>query len=261
MRVGYLQFRPRFGEISVNTARILRALKGARADLIVLPELPFTGYCFASRRELSTLAEDPRKSQALESLIALCRERDFFLITGFAERARDRIFNSSLLLGPRGLLQTYRKVHLFKDEKRWFDPGDLPFALKSVRGLRVGMLICFDYIFPEATRALALKGMDLLAHPSNLVLDYCQRAMFARSVENGIFSITANRFGEDRRPHGSLLFTGKSQVVGPRGKILRRAPGQRQELAIVTIDPARARDKFMTPRNHLLRDRRPEFYL
>ena len=260
MRVGYFQFRPIFGKPEANCRRVVKALSEVEADLIVIPELPFTGYLFRDRRELSAMAEDPKRSSIVDSLVALCRERKMYLVTGFAEKARDKVFNSALLLGPRGLLQTYRKIHLFNLEKRWFDPGDRPFQVKRVRGVRVGMMICFDWVFPEATRSLALQGADLVAHPSNLVLDYCQRVMVGRCIENGVFAITTNRFGEDRRPDGSVRFTGRSQIIDPRGEVLNRAPSQRTQLFIAEIDPAKARNKMLTPRNHLLKDRRPSLY-
>ena len=188
LRVGYYQFRPRFGRPRENCDRVLHRLSRVDADLIVLPELPFTGYLFRDRRELAGMVEDPRSSSIVDDLIALCRRRDFFLVTGFAEKDGDRCFNSSLLLGPRGIRRTYRKLHLFNKEKRWFDPGDLPFAVDRLRGARVGMMICFDWIFPEATRTLALRGADVVVHPSNLVLDYCQRVMVARCIENRVFA-------------------------------------------------------------------------
>jgi predicted amidohydrolase len=259
-RVGFYQFRPRFAEVERNCKRIVDRLRSVEADLVVLPELPFTGYLFKNRTELKTLAENPRTSAIVEALVEVCRERGFHLVTGFAERDGDRVFNSALLLGRRGILQTYRKLHLFNNEKRWFDPGDLPVEVKRVRGVRLGQLICFDWAFPEIFRRLALDGMELLCHPSNLVLDYCQKAMLTRCLENGVFAVTTNRFGEDRRPHGAVKFTGRSQIVGPKGDLLVRAASQREEVRVVSLDPSRSRDKKITPLNHLLKDRRPEFY-
>ncbi len=260
MRVGYLQFRPRFGEVERNCDRIVELLRGADADLIVLPELPFTGYYFRNRSELRRLAEVPSESSTVERLRDLCRSRGMYIVTGFAEKDGDRLFNSALLIGPRGLTWTYRKIHLFHLEKRWFDPGDLPLEVRRVRGVRVGMMICIDWVFPEVTRTLALQGMDLLVHPSNLVLGHCQGVMVSRCIENGVFAVTTNRYGEDKRPHGSIRFTGRSQIVAPDGGVLARSPSQREELVVREIDPAQARHKRITPRNHLLRDRRPEFY-
>jgi len=260
MRVGFYQYRPLFGQPERNCRKVLERLRRTRADLVVLPELALTGYLFENRSELANLAEEPSRSLLVQSLVDLCRSRKLHLVVGVAEKARDRLFNSALLLGPRGIRRTYRKLHLFDREKRWFDPGDTPLDVDRVAGVRVGMMVCFDWVFPEVARTLALQGAELLAHPSNLVLDYCQRTMIGRSIENGVFTVTANRFGEDRRPRGSLRFTGRSQITGPRGELLFRAPARREVLQVVRIDPARARDKRITPRNHLLADRRPGFY-
>jgi len=70
--------------------------------------------------------------------------------------------------------------------------------------MRVGMMVCFDWAFPEVARALALKGADLIGHPANLVLTYCQQAMVTRCIENLVFAVTANRYGTEERPHGEL---------------------------------------------------------
>jgi len=126
--------------------------------------------------------------------------------------------------------------------------------------VNIGMMICFDWIFPEVARSLTLLGADIICHPSNLVLSYCQRSMITRCIENNVFAITCNRYGAERRPHGTLKFTGKSQVVAPRGKLIYRAKTQMDDLFITEIDPALARDKKMTELNDLVRDRRPEYY-
>ncbi len=259
-RIGFYQFAPAFGQVSRNLAHVLEALAHVQADLIVLPELPFTGYHFRDRQELAALAEDPRRSPTVEALTALCRERDLYLVTGFAEKHLDRYFNSALLIGPQGVVHTYRKLHLFATEKRCFDPGDTPLAVTHVRDIALGMMICFDWVFPEVARALALAGADVICHPANLVLTYCQQAMLRRCIDNLVYAVTANRYGVDARPHGAIAFTGQSQVVAPRGELLHRAPGDRAQLHVAEIDVSRACDKYITAQNHILADRRPEFY-
>ncbi len=261
MRVGFWQFRPRFGQVERNVRQVCEALEGIRADLLVLPELALTGYHFRNRDELMALAEDPEESASVEALSALCRDNGFHLVTGFAERRGAKLYNSALLIGPGGLEAVYRKLHLFNTEKEYFDPGDLPLSVQEVAGARIGMMVCFDWAFPEVARTLTLRGAQLLCHPSNLVLGYCQQAMLTRCLENRVFAVTANRFGPDTRPHGTLRFTGRSQIVAPGGELLVRAPAQRRSLEILEIDPAAADDKAITPRNDLLADRRPEFYL
>ena len=260
IKAGFYQFNPLFGEVEKNLASVINTIRNSIADLIVLPELPFTGYYFKDRNELKTFAEDPNESKTISSLIELCREKDMHLVTGFPEKAEDKIFNSALLLGPDGIIQTYRKLHLFNTEKLYFNPGNLPLEVSEVRGVNVGLMICFDYAIPEVARTLALKEADLLCNPSNLVLYYSQRVMPARCFENSVFAITANRIGSDKRPHGEISFSGESQIAGPRGDVIYQAPGDKEELYITEIDPSLARNKMVTERNDLLQDRRPEFY-
>lgn len=259
-RVGYFQLKPQFGQVARNVEYVVNRLRDVQADLIVLPELAFTGYFFRDREEVLQLAEPLDDSPTLAVLTALCRGKGMYIVTGFAERRGEKVFNSACLIGPEGVLYTYRKIHLFHNEKHWFDAGEEPFRVIEVQGIRLGIMICFDWIFPESVRCLALQGADIICHPSNLVLSYCQQTMLSRCLENGVYAITANRFGVDRRPHGRLRFTGRSQIVAPRGKLLHRAPAQREEIFIVEIDPLQARNKSFTPTNDLFRDRRPEMY-
>jgi len=258
--IGFYQFAPRFGRVRENLAKVTAALGKAEADLVVLPELPFTGYSFRDRKELDRLAEVPGESPVVAALVDLCRRRDFHLVTGFAEKKGRRIFNSALLVGPEGIVSVYRKLHLFDREKEYFDPGNKPFAVNEVRGIRVGMMLCFDWAFPEAARVLALEGAGVICHPANLVLDFCQQAMTVRCLENALFAVTANRTGTEARPHGALRFTGRSQIVAPGGKVIYRSGPRREELYIASLDIDPARDKRITERNDLLADRRPEVY-
>ncbi len=260
MRIGYFQFRPRFGRVPHNLLTVTTALRTAEADLIVLPELAFTGYYFRDRAEARRFAEDPQDSPVFEALKALCREKRFHIVTGFAERSGERCYNSAALIGPDGVLHIYRKLHLFHEERQWFDPGDVPLKVVNIHGARIGIMVCYDWAFPEVTRTLALLGADIICQPANLVLSYCQEAMLTRCLENHVFAITANRYGTDARPQGKLRFTGKSQIAGPGGKRLHRSLSQRSELFVMDIDPAQARDKHITPLSDLFADRRPEWY-
>ena len=260
MRIAYCQTSPKFGKVKKNLDSILKRLAEAEADLVVLPELPFTGYNFKDREETLSLAEDPSKSPIVEALARLCKERKFTLVTGFAELHKDKCYNSALLMNADGIQGVYRKIHLFGREKECFDPGDMPPEVHEVSGVKVGVMVCFDWAFPEMARTLALKGAQILCHPSNLVLAHCQRAMIVRCQENRVFAVTANRIGEDARPHGTLSFTGRSQIVQPDGKLRYRAPSKRACLHMAEIDPAQALDKHITPHNDVHADRRPDMY-
>ena len=258
--VGFFQFNPQFGETEQNARVVIQALKNTNAEVVVLPELPFTGYNFKDRNELKSLAEHPEKSPIVEELIEICKKKRIYIVTGFAERAEDKIFNSSLLIGHKGILHIYRKLHLFNEEKNYFDPGDRAPETKKAGHLKIGMMICFDWIFPEVARSLALQGADLICHPSNLVLDLCQKAMIGRAIENRVYIITANRYGTEKRSHGEVTFTGQSQIVNPKGEVLHRAPEKISELYVAEVSEQLARNKNVTPLNNVLEDRRPEFY-
>ena len=84
--IGFYQFHPTFGQVNENLAQVVRALERVTADLIVLPELAFTGYYFKDRDELKHLAQDPEASATVDSLVSLCRARDLHVVTGFAEK-------------------------------------------------------------------------------------------------------------------------------------------------------------------------------
>lgn len=260
MLVGYVQTEPRFGQVTDNLARALSQLEDAPGELLVLPELFTTGYRFTSAAELHALSE-PLDGPTVRAVVDHCAARARWVVGGFAERAPEGVYNAAFVVGPSGLVGVYRKVHLFNDEKRWFLPGDGGFPVFDLGPLRLGVLVCFDWCFPEAARSLALAGAQLIAHPSNLVLPHAQNAMVTRSLENQLFAITANRVGVDDRGDGvELRFTGRSQVVCPDGTRPVVAPELGEAHGAYELDPARADDKWITPRNNVIEDRRPETY-
>jgi predicted amidohydrolase len=270
MLAGVLQIRPEFGDPAGNVERCLEALRGSGVELVVLPELVTTGYRFADRAEALGLAEPVPDGPSTRAFRAYAEAEQAYVCFGLPEREGNRLFNTAVLVGPEGVVLLYRKAHLFWDEFDVFEAGDrgFPVADLKLRGAdsaggaaRVGILICFDWVFPEAARALALQGAEVILHPSNLVLPFCQRAMVTRSLENGVFSITSNRTGvEERAGKERLAFTGGSQILSVKGEVLASLDDTEESLALAEIDPAAARRKSLTPRNDLFGDRRPDLY-
>lgn len=261
MRVGFLQFAPVFGDIKRNLDQVAARLERAEADVMVLPELCATGYQFVSQEEVQQLSEPVPDGDTTKSLLELARARRMTIVAGLAERSGNRYFNSAVVVGPSGFIGCYRKTHLFFEETLFFTPGDTGFPVWDIGPVKLGVMVCFDWFYPEAARTLALSGADVIAHPSNLVLPHCPDAMVTRCLENRVFSVTANRTGtEARGGKDALMFIGQSEIVTPRGKILHRASHDQDELAIVEIDPTQARSKQLNAYNDLLRDRRPSIY-
>ena len=260
MKVGYVQFCPRFGDKNYNLQHAEELIKSTDADLLVLPELFNSGYLFLFQQEVTKAAEPIPAGPTTQTLLRLARERQMHIVAGLAEEAGHRLYNSAVLASPKGWVRTYRKSHLFVDEKRFYHPGDTGLLVFDIGTARLGLMICFDWIYPESARVLALKGADIICHPANLVLPFCQKAMITRCLENGVFAITANRTGTETRGDRSLTYSGMSQITGPRGEVLSSAGPEEDAVGVVEIDPLKARDKMVTERNDLLADRRPELY-
>ncbi len=260
-RLTVVQFAPRLLDPAHNLGKMRELTKGLKTDLIVFPELATSGYVFRDQAEVIRVAESVPASMAFRSLSNLSRQLDASLVYGFPELAEGRVYNSAVLINPDGSWFIYRKSHLFFREKQMFAPGDSGFfACRAKRGVRVGMMICFDWQFPEAARALALQGAQVICHPSNLVLSWGQAAMLTRSLENRVFSVTANRIGHESNNDFHLSFTGHSQVADTRGELLFRLSMDREEVRTAEINPAEADNKSVTDVNDVFSDRRPALF-
>jgi predicted amidohydrolase len=183
------------------------------------------------------------------------------IVAGLPERSGSRYFNSAIIVGSTGFIGCYRKTHLFFEETVFFTSGDTGFQVWDIGAAKLGVMVCFDWFYPEAARTLALKGAEVIAHPSNLVLPHCPEAMVTRCLENRVFSVTANRTGSEARGgKPPLTFIGQSEIVTPRGQVLHRAGREQDELTVVEIEPAEARSKRLNEYNDLLKDRRSSYY-
>lgn len=261
MRIGFLQFAPVFGDITRNVDVALTRLEKVDADVMVLPELFASGYQFISAEEVHRLSEPVPDGPTTKRLLDVAKARSMTIVAGLPERSGHRCFNSAVAVTPNGLLGCYRKTHLFFEETLFFAPGDTGFQVWDIGAAKLGVMICFDWFYPEAARTLALRGAEIIAHPSNLVLPHCPDSMVTRCLENRVFSVTANRIGSEARGEKEpLTFIGSSEVVTPSGRILHRASRDQEELIVVDIDPSEARNKRLNSYNDLLKDRRPSFY-
>ena len=261
LKAGFIQTCPEFGQVENNRQRVAESLARADADLMVLPELFTTGYQFTDRKEVAAFAETIPEGPTTGFLMDLARDRKVTLVAGLAEREGDALYNSAVVVGPAGYLGKYRKAHIFDTEKELFEPGNLPLPVFDIGQAKVGVMVCFDWRFPETARTLALNGADVIAHPANLVLPHCPSAMITRCLENRVYAVTADRVGTEQRVAGERLkFIGQSQVVDPDGNVLYRASEDGEEMKVVAIDIDLARNKSINPRNDLFKDRREDLY-
>jgi predicted amidohydrolase len=221
--------------------------------------LAFSGYTFDTPQECQALAE-PGQGETFRFGLAFAKRTNAHVVYGFPEEDRGRLYNSAALVGPAGAVGIYRKVHLFGRERACFSSGEEGFPVWETPVGRLGIMICFDWYFPEAARTLALAGAELLLHPSNLVLPHGPQAMITRCLENRVFAATANRVGSETGVEQSLTFIGQSQVVSPQGELLVRLGTAEESVGVADVDLSRARDKRLVSGNDLFAERRPSLY-
>ena len=277
-RIAVAQIDIAFADREQNLAHMIQVLEetaAAGANLTVFPEAALAGYCFDSLDEARPHAE-PIPGPSTRRMSDVCRQLGCFAVYGLLELATarqeprppnssDRIFNACVLVGPEGVVGTYRKVHLpFLGVDRFTTPGDRPFAVHEAAGMRIGMNICYDGGFPEPARVLTLLGADLVVLPTNWppgaeCMAGC--VVNARAMENNIYYAACDRVGDERGFH----FIGQSKICGPSGAVLTEAAHDRETILYAEIDIAQARQKKIVRRPNLheidrIRDRRPQMY-
>ena len=259
IKISVIQFRPELGNPAANMDA-LRGLfsKAAGSGLVVVPELANSGYSFYDKNEAVQYSETlDGQGLYLEFLKGQAYDHNFHIVSGINEREGDSLYNSAVLVGPEGYIGKYRKIHLFMNERDIFKPGEGDLPVFDLGGYKIGMMICFDYLFPEPWRIMAQKGADIICHPSNLLTVNAQRCIPGLSLMNRIYILNANRTGTERE----IVFNGNSLICRPDGKIIGMASQDNTEVLTHTIDIDLARNKMVTSRNHVFNDRRPELYL
>jgi len=268
--VACLQMEPHIGDTAGNVARSLAGITEAGkkgAELIVLPELCNTGYVFQSRNEARALAEEIPDGPTSRAWMAIAAEHNLHIVAGITERDGDKLYNSAVVIGPRGLVGRYRKVHLWGDEALYFTPGNLGFPVHDTPLGRIGCHICYDCWFPESFRLAALQGAEIVCVPTNWVpipgQDPKREAManiivMAAAHSNSVFIAAADRVGTER----GQPFIGQSLVVSHTGwPVAGPASATAEELILARVNLADARRKRnWNAFNQVLRDRRTDVY-
>ena len=267
MRIAGIQSDVVFRDIDANLTSLESHVRSEVAQgtrLTMFPECFNTGYCFDSLDEAMTYAESI-PGPTTDRIAKLCRELNTFVVCGMLERSGTRLFNAAVLVGPNGLIGSYRKVHLpYLGVDRFTTPGDRPFEVFEVDGVRIGMLICYDGAFPEASRVLSLLGADMILLPTNWPPGAEYMAQFSintRAMENGVYFAAVNRIGTEN----GFRFIGKSRICSPHGATLTSIDDNTAGILRADIDPVAARTKLIirVPNKHMIdrmADRRPEMY-
>lgn len=249
-----------------TTTWIARAVD-AGARLVILPEAAQAGYMFSDRTEALCHAESVPDGPTVSRWMDLARQHCIWIVAGLTERVDAEVHNSAVLLGPDGIIGTFRKAHLWNDEKRIYSHDEGGFPVFDTPLGRIGIAICYDAWFPETFRSLALAGADLVAVPANWVpvphqphdtLTMANMMCMTAAHSNEMYVAAASRIGVERGQE----FIGTSVIVGPSGwPLAGPASGTDEELIIADIDLIDTRDaRHANPFNQPLSDRRPHLY-
>ncbi|MGB4075148.1 carbon-nitrogen hydrolase family protein [Pseudomonas sp.] len=251
MKIELMQLAGRDGDTAYNLERTLQAIASCAddADLLVFPETQLTGFVNAT--QLAAVAE-PLNGPSLQAVQRAARERNVAVVLGLAENDNGTFYNTSVLVTPDGIALSYRKTHLWPDERGLFVPGDR-FTTVLWRGVRVGLLICYDIELPETARALGQLGAELILVTNGNMDPYGpvhRTAIMARAQENQAFAVMVNRAGTG---DNDLVFAGGSAVVDPFGRVLYEADRDEcRQLVSLDLDQLQAARRDY----HYLSDRR-----
>jgi predicted amidohydrolase len=255
------------GEPATNRNKIIASIRTAaesEAQLVIFPECALTGYAFNSLEEAIPFAEKP-DGPSSQAIAEACRETEAYAIVGFIEADGDNFYNAAMIVGPDGVVGSYRKVHLpFIGIDRFLTPGDRPFAVFDLPFGKVGVNICYDISFPESARVLKLMGAELIALITNWPTAAWRSPAFVantRALENHVFYAAVDRVGTERGWH----FIGRSKVIDCNGDTLAEAGPDAEELLVVAVELREANN------NHIVnvagayeldrvKDRRPDLY-
>jgi (R)-amidase len=218
------------GRVKNNLTRLDNVVDeyGHSHDLIVFPETFITG--FLSPEVCRTLAE-PLNGPIVKHLERQAKKSNTSIVVGLYEKEGENLYNTTVLVGPAGLLLSYRKTHLWAGESSAVEAGNY-YRSCSWQGTNIGLLICYDIEFPETARAVASMGTELLVlTDGNWDGPVHRLAIKARAQENQMFVAMANRVGQLEE----TAFCGESVIVDPYGRVIAEA-GREEEVLSASID-------------------------
>jgi len=271
VKVAGIQMEPMLLNKERNLIKCLEWIQRAAregARLIVFPECALTGYMFSSLAEALPVCESI-PGPSTNKIIDVCRKLHVYIVIGLLEIDNDECYNAAALLGPEGLIGKHRKLHLpYLGIDRFLKKeSNLPLTVYNTEIGNIGMGICYDLMFAEHSRVLALKGADLLVFPSNwpeIRRCYTDYIAPTRAIENHVFCIAVNRVGIER---GTKFFGGSviAHFDSVKGVQLTQGKPYEEDIIYADIIPAEARRKHLVviPGEHevnFINDRKPQFY-
>ena len=262
VKIGMIQLQSKLGDVKHNVNHAIDKIKEAAeqgAQIVCLPELFATGYDLTQLKEEIIDMSAKNYKYIKDEMSRAAKEHGVYLIAPFGE-VRDEpgiVYNSALFFDDEGeLLGSFAKSHLWALDRLYFREGT-DYPVFDTKYGKVGILICYDAGFPEASRVLMTKGAELVFYPSAWRVedeDIWDLNMRQRALENVYFSVGVNSYD----PSETTKLFGKTKICNPRGKVLEELPKNEEALSVFEIDM----DEVQSQRNDIsyLRDRKPHHY-
>lgn len=234
VKIALGQFTSRQGDTQANLARMLQLTDQAAeagADLVVFPELAYSGYYCPSYQ--MQLCAEPQDGPFVQTLRKKAKEKRIHIIAGYPEAGSvtGKLYNSCIFINDEGdVIENMRKVYAWGGEKLIFAEGKRYPVVQTKFG-KVGMLICYDVEYPEPARIEALKGAEILVDCSVWSIPAERRwhvDLAGNALFNLLFVAGCNTVGEN--------ICGSSMIVGPDGEVRAMASRTEEELLIHEID-------------------------
>lgn len=264
-------------EVEANISKgeaLIREAASAGANVILLQELFETPYfCISEKSAHFALARPLDGHPTIERMQGVARELGVVLPVSFFEKSGLVFYNSIAIIDADGsVVGHYRKSHIpdfpLYEEKFYFSPGDLGFRVFDTQFGRIGIGICWDQWFPEAARAMALMGAEMLLYPTAIGTeldkphldskDHWQMTMRGHAAANILPVAASNRIGEESEGDLSMTFYGSSFIADHTGQKVADADRHSQRVLTHTFNLAEIAD--YRREWGVFRDRRPDLY-
>ncbi|WP_244834926.1 carbon-nitrogen hydrolase family protein [Clostridium sp. BJN0001] len=221
MKIGFMQFDVKHNS-KENINVIDSLINNNTADLWVLPELCTSGYLFKDKNELKQFAQEINNSSIVNDMKKISKKHNCAIIFGMPELENNKIYNTAVIVDNNKYIGKYRKIHLSDLEKKLFSRGKEN-KVFDVRGIKIGVQICFDLWFPEISREQILQGANLLCALSNFGGNTSFDIARIRAIENLTPLVLCNRVGNENLSNIDAYFLGKSTIFDKSGTKLTDA--------------------------------------
>ena len=264
IRIAAVIFTSVVNQARNNLDRMLPWIRKASdrgADIICFPELNATGY--STHPDIKKSAE-PIPGTVSRHLVQMAREHQIVILAGMAEKDEEgRIFASHLVVTPEAISGIYRKIHIAPPERAIFSSGNA-IPLFKIKGVRLGIQLCYDVHFPELSTRMAVDGADIIFMPHasprgtpSQKLTSWLRHLTARAFDNSVFVVACNQTGANQK---GLTFPGVAVVIDPSGEVMKKKTGDEDGIVIADLSA----DALEAVRGHHMRyflpNRRPDIY-